>query len=754
MTFIAVAIVGTAAVGGAIKYGSARKQELKANKASRAANDVSAQASAALAAAEAESFVPGFSTASNRIPGYHKGVATTRVSPTLNNQTTAAYQRNLEARDRALGREIPQPTGGPRGISSDRAFDDSGRGSRSDVGDEASRTIIQPRGNPMDRGYQEAVRAGYDPMTGISMREGRGQNVVNELLKKRFEEVTRTLPRSSTGLPIFPDPNTKEGKDFYSTLPKSIADMASDPNMAQMYKGSNIVNPYANVRDLSGIVEDASDLLRDRSDLLSDRTDLIQDRTDLLSDRSGLFESATGLGSDLSTGLTDLSTSQENLSTGLQDLSQRITDLRPGAQDFSGLASDTSVLTSNAFANLQVATQAADLQAQQSDQALANTLSTIRATGAGAGGATAIAQAALQSKLNISATIEQQEARNVQSRAQGQQQVEQIRMSESKRLQDIAFSEKIRLEGLRQSEGLRIDDTRLGEGRRLQDIGLDEGRRLQGTGLDEGRRLQELGVSEGRRLQELGISEKLREQGLNLDESLRLQQAQFDTARERDRFAFDEAGRLQTAQYDEAGRLQSAKFGENLRLQQTRIDEQQRLQQADSMAREYQFRVAETREQNRLNRLAGQETQAVQNAASLEAAKVSAKAQRQGALASGITGLASAAIGAAGAGAFGGGGTGSLPKVSNSAQKLMDASGKSGGTLSLSDRRLKKNIKLIGKSKSGLNIYMFEYINKIFGSGIYQGVMSNEIPQHAVNKHTDGYDRVDYSKIDVDFKEI
>jgi len=670
-TTIALAAGAALSVGSsAVKYGSARKQELKANKASKDANKVSAQATAALAAAEAESFVPGFSTASDRIPGYHKGVGTTRVSPTLNNQTTAAQQRNLEARDRALGREIPQPTrrapkpvgpvfesfSGPRGIPSDRAFDDSGRGLRSDVGDEASRTIIQPKGNPMDRGYQEAVRAGYDPMTGVSMREGRGQNVVNELLKKRFEEVTRTLPRSSTGLPIFPDPNTKEGKDFYSTLPKSIADMATDPNMAQMYKGSNIVNPYANVRDLSGIVEDASDLLRDRSDLLSDRTDLIQDRTDLLSDRSGLFESAAGLGSDLSTGLENLSAGQENLSTGLEDLSGRVTDLRPGAQDFSGLASDTSVLTSNAFANLQVATQAADLQAQQSDQALANTLSTIRATGAGAGGATAIAQAALQSKLNISATIEQQEARNVQSRAQGQQQVEQIRMSESKRLQDIAFSEKIRLEGLRQSEGLRIDDTRLDEGRRLQSVGLDEGRRIQGVGLDEGRRLQELGVSEGRRLQELGISEKLREQGLTLDESLRLQQAQFDTARERDKFAFDEAGRLQTAQYDEAGRLQAAKFGENLRLQQTRLDEQQRLQQADAMAREYQFRVAETREQNRLNRIAGQETQAVQNAASLEAAKVSAKAQRQGALTSGLTNLAGTALSVAGPGGLFGGG--------------------------------------------------------------------------------------------------
>jgi len=71
-----------------------------------------------------------------------------------------------------------------------------------------------------------------------------------------------------------------------------------------------------------------------------------------------------------------------------------------------------------------------------------------------------------------------------------------------------------------------------------------------------------------------------------------------------------------------------------------------------------------------------------------------------------------------------------------------------------SDRRLKNNIKLIGKSKSGLNIYSFKYIDKKFGEGTYQGVMSDEIPTDAVTKHKDGFDRVDYSKIDVKFQLI
>ncbi len=72
----------------------------------------------------------------------------------------------------------------------------------------------------------------------------------------------------------------------------------------------------------------------------------------------------------------------------------------------------------------------------------------------------------------------------------------------------------------------------------------------------------------------------------------------------------------------------------------------------------------------------------------------------------------------------------------------------------MSDRRLKKNIKLIGRSPSNLRIYVFEYINKKHGQGIFQGVMSDEIPKHAVIKHSDGYDRVDYSKLDVEFKQI
>ena len=92
-------------------------------------------------------------------------------------------------------------------------------------------------------------------------------------------------------------------------------------------------------------------------------------------------------------------------------------------------------MLSNPMANLGVATQAAEMQVDQADISLANTLDTLRATGASAGGATALAQAALQSKKGVSASIEKQEVQNEQLRAQGEQQLQAAKMAEAQRLQ-------------------------------------------------------------------------------------------------------------------------------------------------------------------------------------------------------------------------------------------------------------------------------------------------------------------------------
>ena len=70
-----------------------------------------------------------------------------------------------------------------------------------------------------------------------------------------------------------------------------------------------------------------------------------------------------------------------------------------------------------------------------------------------------------------------------------------------------------------------------------------------------------------------------------------------------------------------------------------------------------------------------------------------------------------------------------------------------------SDRRLKKNINKIGESPNGLNIYSFEFKDSKYGEGLFQGVMSDEVPQEVVGTR-DGYDTVDYSMLDVEFKQI
>ena len=123
------------------------------------------------------------------------------------------------------------------------------------------------------------------------------------------------------------------------------------------------------------------------------------------------------------------------------DSRQDIINPYDNTKNLSDLAQDLSGQMSNPFENMGVATQAAEIQMEQADIALANTLDTLRATGASAGGATALAQAALQSKKGIAASIEQQEANNEKMRAQGEANLQQQKVAEQQRLQSVAISE-------------------------------------------------------------------------------------------------------------------------------------------------------------------------------------------------------------------------------------------------------------------------------------------------------------------------
>ena len=177
-------------------------------------------------------------------------------------------------------------------------------------------------------------------------------------------------------------------------------------------------------------------------------------------------------------GVTDLSGMATNLSGMATDLSGMATDL-------SGLITNTSDFLSNPMANLGVSTAAAEMQAEETDIALANTLDLLAATGASAGGATALAQAALQSKRGVAATISQQEKANADKEARGEQMLQQAKMQAANRVQNAQFD-----------EAGRIQNIQMGEASRLQNIEMSEAARLQKFGIAEAGRMQDIGVKE------------------------------------------------------------------------------------------------------------------------------------------------------------------------------------------------------------------------------------------------------------------
>lgn len=118
---------------------------------------------------------------------------------------------------------------------------------------------------------------------------------------------------------------------------------------------------------------------------------------------------------------------EQDVIDAANDVEQLINN-RQEIYDASGDIRAMKAQLTNAYANMGVATQAAEMQQQQSDIALSNMMEGMMQTGTAAN-ATALAQAAAKSKQGISASIEQQEVQNQKLRAQGEQQLQQQRMS-------------------------------------------------------------------------------------------------------------------------------------------------------------------------------------------------------------------------------------------------------------------------------------------------------------------------------------
>ena len=142
--------------------------------------------------------------------------------------------------------------------------------------------------------------------------------------------------------------------------------------------------------------------------------------------------------------------SNKNRLTGeLEELEkdrQDIINPYEGVTDLSSMVSDLSSIASNPYQNLAVSTAAAEMQIEEADIALANTLDTLRATGASAGGATALARMALESKKGVSASIQEQEAQNQQMRARGEERLQNVELDEAKRVQTTKMNAAERLE--------------------------------------------------------------------------------------------------------------------------------------------------------------------------------------------------------------------------------------------------------------------------------------------------------------------
>ena len=95
--------------------------------------------------------------------------------------------------------------------------------------------------------------------------------------------------------------------------------------------------------------------------------------------------------------------------------------------------------------------------------------------------------------------------------------------------------------------------------------------------------------------------------------------------------------------------------------------------------------------------------------------------------------------------------------LENVGGNLTDKIGNIGGAVKnffsgfkFSDRRLKEDIKLVGKSPSGINIYSFKYKQS---AGTYEGVMAQEVPWARTMTDT-GFYAVDYGKTDVEFRRL
>jgi len=420
---------------------------------------------------------------------------------------------------------------------------------------------------------------------------------------------------------------------------------------------------------------------------------------------SGIATAIIGLGMGVY-GAVESKKSQRKAERKERQAAARRMSLEANRQDIPNFADDLN----NPYANLQVATRAAEMQAEQADISLASSLDTLRATGASAGGATALARAAAQSKRGVSANLEQQEAQNARLRAQGEMQTAQMRQrgematfQATEARENQALDREASLESsYNQQAAAHKAQANVAMGQAVGSLATGvAGGAFKGT--EGGKAWRGLDASQKTAWRDAGGTAASFKSSINspgVGSISQSQQKLFNTL-------YNPSGSTNPLKLNAGNELNAVTDGGNI---------------WDTTNKDSYFYDYDTGTDSRgaANTVDDFYNMFMQGGVG-SSWGVGGIGQAQGYIYRGLSQYAG------------------IPQQ--------------GGNISgdYSDRRLKEDIKLIGYSPSGLNIYSFKYIG---GNKTYQGVMSDEIPEYAVIKDSNGYDKVDYSKLDVKFKLI
>ena len=411
---------------------------------------------------------------------------------------------------------------------------------------------------------------------------------------------------------------------------------------------------------------------------------------------------------NLAGGLTNVTDGFTNVAADARDVSEGMTNYAADARNTFAGAQNTFAGMDNAYAGLEnkyegmenrfedmtVDMRAADFQAQQGGQQRANIMQGLRGA-AGSSGVAGLAQA----MANQGSMQAQQQAAGI-----GQQERQNQMLSAQ--------------------EGSRIDQMQRGAGMQLQ--------QLEAGGAMSVQQAERAGAMQQQNMRMAGAAQQ---QNLQMQGAADLQGKQFAGA------AAQQAAQLQGAQTLQSQQIQGAQNLQNQQLQGAINAQNLGVSQGNIMAQGQQYA----------------DTQIMQGAGAVQAAQAGQQATLLGMDYGSLAGANAAYQGALGNQMSGMGMTADMygsQAANNPFSQVLSAGAQIGSAYLMSDRRLKKNINKIGESPSGLNIYSFEYKNSKYGQGLFQGVMSDEIPQEAVVQMDNGYDAVNYSMLDVEFKQI